>query len=214
MSDTERSILMQYGREWNVDVKNAFMAPEGPLPPAPEAPPGLRRTTRPHVLNYDFSAEKKRDSQVNAKRDEIISQVNDCLVQWQSPVRVRAGTFQSYEIYVYCRGVKGDYLALAEVMANRSSAERRPARKLLEWSQGPLSLHNLDDHLAMFAVIVYFAEVGRGYSHEVGVFEDWIRETVQSQTASEESASWQQFPTRYSFALIAAEDRGQDLEAS
>lgn len=209
MSNVERELLMYYGRRWNVDVKNAFMPPAGPLPPVPQAPPGLRRTTRPHVLSYDYTFEKQRDSQVNPEREEILSQVNNCLLQWQSPVRVQGGR-QSYELFVRCSGVQGDYNALAGEMANRSSAEQRPTRELLEWSQGSVPLHDLDDHLATFAVIVYFTEVGRSYSHEVGVFEGWLRETVQSETPDEASASWRQFPTMYAFALTAAQDQGPD----
>lgn len=209
MSDVEREILMRYGREWNVSVKNAFMAPNGPLAPAPQAPPGVRRTTRPHVLNYDFTSEAQSDAQVNPIRDSILAQVNSCLLQWQSPVRVQGG-HQSYELLVRCGGVRGDYAALAGEMASRSFGGQNPAHDLLGWSQGSVPLHSLDDQLAALAVIIYFAEVGRGYAHEVGEFEDWIREKVQSQTSREAFASWQQFPKKYAFALTAAQDQGPD----
>jgi hypothetical protein len=173
MSDVERDILVRYGREFNVNVKNARVA---------------------------------SDDETNPQRDQIFGQVNNCLAQWQSPVRVKNG-HQPYEVFVQCRGVsRGDYLSLAGQMASSSFAGENPARDLLQWSQGSLPLARLDIHSATMAVIIYFAEVGRGFSHEVGEFEAWLREKVQSQSSREAFQSWRDFPSRFNFALRALQD--------
>jgi hypothetical protein len=146
------------------------------------------------------------DEETNPQRDEILGQVNDCLTQWQSPVKVRSG-HQPYEVFVQCRGVrKGDYLSLAGDMASFSFAGQNPARDLLQWSQGSLPLARLSNHSATMAVIIYFAEVARGFSYEVGQFEAWLREEVQSQSPREAFRSWIDFPSRFSFALRALQD--------
>jgi hypothetical protein len=173
MSDVERDILVRYGRDFNVNVKNA-------------------RVTS--------------DDQTNPQRDRILGEVNDCLAQWQSPVRVRTGQLP-YEVFVQCRGVrKGDYLSLAGDMASSSFAGQNPARDLLQWSQGSLPLARLDNHSATMAVIIYFAEVGRGFSNEVGQFEAWLREKVQLQSSRQAFQSWRDFPSRFTFALKALQD--------
>jgi hypothetical protein len=165
----------------------------------------LVRYGREFSVNVKF-AHVASDDDTNPERDQILGQVNDCLKQWQSPVKVRSG-HQPYEVFVQCRGVrKGDYLSLAGELASSSFGGRNPARDLLQWSQGSLSLSKLDIHSATMAVIIYFAEIARGYSHEVGEFEAWLREKVQSQSPREAVRSWMDFPSRFSFALRALQD--------
>lgn len=214
MSDTERELLMVYGRRWNAEVKNRYMAPVTSLrPPRPEHL-GLRQTTRPAAqVHYDYAKESARDKDVNPIAEEIIGQVNNCLLQWESPVKVQHG-WRPDELVVRCKGVAGDYKALAKEMKERALNGENPARELLQWSQGPVALKNLDKHLAAFAVILYFAEVGRGYAGEIAMFENWLRESGQTEDAARAAESWENFPTDYSFAVIAELDKQHDFEPS
>lgn len=146
---------------------------------------------------------------VAALRDQILREVNDCLQQWGSPVKVRRGALE-WECHVVCAGVaRGDYPFLVGHAASDHFAGQNPARDLLHWAAGSKPLAQLNPHLATMAVIIFFAEVARGYGSEVKGFESWLRETLQSAEPRRTLSLWQQIFERFTFPLTSIQDQLQ-----
>lgn len=147
--------------------------------------------------------------QTAALRTQLLAEVNDCLQQWGSPVKVRRGALE-WECHVICAGVsRGDYPYLVGHTASSHFAGQNPARDLLEWAVGSKPLTHLNPHLATMAIIIFFAELARGYGSEVRAFETWLREELQSADRRIGFSLWQEIFQRFTFPLTALQDEAQ-----
>lgn len=200
----ERRILERHALAWNAEVTNMYYPQDWAA--------GNWRMEQTKETTSAWA--KESDNAARAKGQAFAKEVSSYLQTLRNDITVSTG-FQGYDPFVRCDGVQnGTYEALVNSLTLADGG--RPAAKLiLSWMTGDtLELQQLPKELALFIVIVFFAELCRGYRGELNNFESWMEEIANSSTSDQAAALWMDYRFRWVPSLTFAEDARMDYVPS
>jgi hypothetical protein len=190
MSILERRILERHALAWYAEVTNMYY------------PQGSAANRGTWV--------KASDKATREPGQALANEVSSYLLTLRTDIKVAPG-FQGYDPFVRCVGVsKGTYAALVSQLSSTDGG-RPAAQSILSWmTEDTPELRDLPKELALFIVIVFFAELCRGYRGELNNFENWMEEIANSSTPDKAAALWMDYRFRWVPSLTFAEDSRMD----